>query len=239
MGLLESRPPGGAIQPGFLSYQVGYSSTWVPRRSCIPTSLVQSVKSTTFSGPIKIEEEKAKTREPFLQYQRNQTTKKNLIVNISLIHNFNLSALSHGWKKWIKNSSHLCFKWKVRFFPELGGFDGASLSQSFLIFAVLLALWATEKRPFHFPLLFLANSFSFDHGFCCCCVGQRRCCAGVCVCVFACLLLFLSSWSPKKKIKKQQKNDGNMCRFQIPAAGWGLKSNQSELFEVVAWMRWS
>lgn len=73
VGIQASRgrnPAGFSVLPGRLLFHLG------PERSCIPASLVQSIKSTTFSGPIKIEEEKAKTREPFPQYQRNQTTKK-------------------------------------------------------------------------------------------------------------------------------------------------------------------
>lgn len=210
MALLESRPPGGAIQPGFLSYQVGYSSTWVPRGAAFQHPWSRASNPQPFLVQFKLKEKKGKKLENlFHSIKKNQTTTKKIwLWTFPKFTTLIFLLFLMGEKNWINNSSHRCFKQKVRFFSGLGGFYRASLSKSFLIFAALLPLWATEKRPFHFPLLFLKNSFSFDHGFCCCCVGQRHCRVGVCVCVRLCVFCFSSQAGHQKK----KKNDGNVCK---------------------------
>lgn len=63
---------------------------------------------------------------------------------------------------------------------------------------MLLPLWATEKRPLHFPLLFLTNSFPLTTVFVAAVWGSA---IAVWVCVCACV----SSAFPLKLVTKKKK----------------------------------
>lgn len=206
MALLESKPPGGAIQPGFLSYQVGYSSTWVLRGPAFQHPWSRASNPQPFLVQFKLKEKRQKLVNLFHSIKQIKQQKKIWLWTFPKFRTLIFLLFLMGEKIELKTLPIFVSSKKSGFSPSWGDSTEHLWVNPF---SSLLCFYRFgQRRRGRFISLYFSwqTAFLWPRFFLLLCGAAPLPCG--CVCVFVCLLLFLSSWSPKKK----KKNDRNVCK---------------------------